>query len=78
MLQSMSDQPSARLQFEYASLLLCSSSLEEIREAIELFNELLEIGFNRSESLYQISLGYLKLGEYSAAKSRAAMLLKMV
>ncbi|PFH37737.1 putative tetratricopeptide repeat protein 11 [Besnoitia besnoiti] len=71
------DSPSPRLQFEYACLLSCSPSREEIRESLELFDELLEIGFTRADCLFQISLAYLKLGEYNSAKRRVETLLRL-
>ncbi|CEL93881.1 unnamed protein product [Vitrella brassicaformis CCMP3155] len=75
--QAQASNPSPRLQFEYACLLSCSPNREEIREALELFNELLEIGFDRPDCLYQISLAHLKLGEYALAKRRVEMLLRI-
>ncbi|PHJ23085.1 tetratricopeptide repeat protein 11 [Cystoisospora suis] len=75
--QLLMDSPSPRLQFEYACLLSCSPNREEIRESLELFDELLEIGFNRADCLFQIALAHLKLGEYNLAKRRVEMLLRL-
>ncbi|KEP62097.1 UNVERIFIED_CONTAM: tetratricopeptide repeat protein 11, putative [Hammondia hammondi] len=71
------DSPSPRLQFEYACLLSCSPNRDEVRESLELFGELLDIGFNRPDCLFQISLAHLKLGEYNLAKRRVETLLRL-
>mmetsp|Transcript_90947 Transcript_90947/g.294345 ORF Transcript_90947/g.294345 Transcript_90947/m.294345 type:complete len:146 (+) Transcript_90947:81-518(+) len=60
-------QPSPRLQFEYACLLICSPKRAEIREGVRLLDELLEVGFNRPEVLHHLALAHLKLGQYVRA-----------
>uniref|UniRef100_A0A7S0FY40 Mitochondrial fission 1 protein n=1 Tax=Pyrodinium bahamense TaxID=73915 RepID=A0A7S0FY40_9DINO len=71
--QADSDQPSPRLQYEYACLLICSPKRAEIREGARLLDQLLEVGFNRPEVLHQLTLTYLKLGQYVRAKEHVDM-----
>mmetsp|Transcript_103689 Transcript_103689/g.231623 ORF Transcript_103689/g.231623 Transcript_103689/m.231623 type:complete len:146 (+) Transcript_103689:71-508(+) len=66
--QAHSDQPSPRLQFEFASLLICSPRRSDVREGCQLLDELLEVGFSRPEVLHHLTLTHLKLGEYVRAK----------
>lgn len=75
--ECMSETPSPRLQFEYACLLSCSPSRSDLRDALEMFHELLEIGYNQSNCLYQLAMAHLKLGEYYLAKRRVEMLIRM-
>ncbi|OEH78183.1 hypothetical protein cyc_01625 [Cyclospora cayetanensis] len=65
------------LQFELASLLSCSPRKANLREATDLLTELLDIGFSRTDCLFQLALVHLKLGEYSLAKRRVETLLRM-
>eukprot|EP00922_Rhytidocystis_sp_ex-Travisia-forbesii_P007451 GHVS01010879.1.p1 GENE.GHVS01010879.1~~GHVS01010879.1.p1 ORF type:complete len:132 (+),score=14.35 GHVS01010879.1:176-571(+) len=73
-----SENPSPRLQLEYASLLSCSPDKANIREALDLFNELIEIGYNRPDCLYQLSIAHLKLGDHALARQQIEQLLRMV
>ncbi|XP_026190646.1 mitochondrial fission 1 protein [Cyclospora cayetanensis] len=66
-----------KLQFELASLLSCSPRKANLREATDLLTELLDIGFSRTDCLFQLALVHLKLGEYSLAKRRVETLLRM-
>lgn len=75
--QCNSETPSPRLQFEIACLLSCSPKRSEIREALEMFHELLQIEYNQSECLYQLAMAHLKLNEYYMAKKRVEMLLRL-
>eukprot|EP00922_Rhytidocystis_sp_ex-Travisia-forbesii_P007452 GHVS01010880.1.p1 GENE.GHVS01010880.1~~GHVS01010880.1.p1 ORF type:complete len:150 (+),score=21.19 GHVS01010880.1:176-625(+) len=72
-----SENPSPRLQLEYASLLSCSPDKANIREALDLFNELIEIGYNRPDCLYQLSIAHLKLGDHALARQQIEQLLRM-
>ncbi|CDI81787.1 hypothetical protein, conserved [Eimeria acervulina] len=69
--------PCPRLQFEFASLLICSPNVKDLKDSADLLTELLEIGFCRSDCLFQLALVYLKLGHYSLAKRRVEALLRM-
>eukprot|EP00927_Polykrikos_kofoidii_P057249 TRINITY_DN51369_c0_g1_i1.p1 TRINITY_DN51369_c0_g1~~TRINITY_DN51369_c0_g1_i1.p1 ORF type:complete len:168 (-),score=25.70 TRINITY_DN51369_c0_g1_i1:99-533(-) len=71
--QASSDNPSARLQFDFACLLICSPSRSDVREGIELLDQLLEVGFNRTEVLHQLALAHLKIGQYIKAKENVDM-----
>ncbi|CDJ50805.1 hypothetical protein, conserved [Eimeria brunetti] len=75
--QLQSGCPCPRLQFEFASLLICSPNEKDLKESADLLTELLEIGFCRSDCLFQLALVYLKLGHYSLAKRRVEALLRM-
>ncbi|CDJ35989.1 uncharacterized protein EMH_0004080 [Eimeria mitis] len=75
--QVESGSPCPRLQFEFASLLICSPNDKDLRDSADLLTELLEIGFCRSDCLFQLALVYLKLGHYSLAKRRVEALLRM-
>mmetsp|Transcript_98486 Transcript_98486/g.228349 ORF Transcript_98486/g.228349 Transcript_98486/m.228349 type:complete len:147 (+) Transcript_98486:107-547(+) len=66
--QADSDNPSPRLQYEYACLLICSPKRADIREGVHLLDQLLEVGFNRPEVLHHLTLTHLKLGQYVRAK----------
>merc|ERR1740123_287463 len=68
--QAYSDQPSPRLQFEFACLLVSSPKRAHIREGVRLLEELLEAGFNRTEVLHHLALTHLKLGHYIRAKEQ--------
>ncbi|CDJ40781.1 hypothetical protein, conserved, partial [Eimeria tenella] len=37
--------PCPRLQFEFASLLICSPNKRDLKDSVDLLTELLEIGF---------------------------------
>merc|ERR1719401_223896 len=71
--QAHSDQPSPRLQFEFASLLICSPRRSDVREGRELLDQLLEVGFSRPEVLHYLTLTHLKLGQYLQAKEHVDM-----
>mmetsp|Transcript_112170 Transcript_112170/g.328152 ORF Transcript_112170/g.328152 Transcript_112170/m.328152 type:complete len:147 (-) Transcript_112170:80-520(-) len=71
--QADSDQPSPRLQYEYACLLICSAKRADVREGARLLDQLLEVGFNRPEVLHHLSLAHLKLGQYVRAKEHVDM-----
>jgi len=66
--QAHSDQPSPKLQFEFACLLVCSPRRADVREGAQLLDELLEAGFSRAEVLHHLTLTNLKLGQYAKAK----------
>merc|ERR1719277_909555 len=71
--QAHSDQPSPRLQFEFACLLICSPRRTDVREGKELLDQLLEVGFSRPEVLHYLTLTHLKLGQYLQAKEHVDM-----
>jgi tetratricopeptide (TPR) repeat protein len=75
--QAHGGNPSARLQYEYAYLLSCSANHDEIRESIDLFRQLYEGGYQRSEVLYQIAQAHFKIGDYKESKRCLAMLLRL-
>merc|ERR1719313_2600104 len=49
----------------------------EVREGIKLFDELLQVGYNRVDVLYHAALAHFKLSEYATAKHRLDMLLRL-
>jgi len=71
--QADSDQPSPRLQYEFACLLVCSPKRADISEGVRLLDELLEAGFHRAEVLHQLALTDFKLGQYVNAKRHLDM-----
>eukprot|EP00918_Siedleckia_nematoides_P010707 GHVU01023383.1.p1 GENE.GHVU01023383.1~~GHVU01023383.1.p1 ORF type:complete len:147 (-),score=19.42 GHVU01023383.1:1556-1996(-) len=71
------DAPSPRLQYEFACMLACSPSSRDNREALELLDELVSIGYGLSDSLYQSALTHYKLGEFAAARGKIETLLRM-
>mmetsp|Transcript_118864 Transcript_118864/g.236832 ORF Transcript_118864/g.236832 Transcript_118864/m.236832 type:complete len:149 (+) Transcript_118864:143-589(+) len=75
--QADSEQPSPRLQYEFACLLVCSPKRADIREGVRLLDELLEAGFHRAEVLHHLSLSYFKLGQYVHAKRYLDMWLSL-
>merc|ERR1712060_664286 len=71
--QANSDAPSPRLQFEFACLLVCSPRRADVREGAMLLDQLLEAGFDRPAVLSNLTLTYLKLGQYVRAKEHVDM-----
>ncbi|CAJ1337678.1 unnamed protein product [Effrenium voratum] len=63
--------PSPKLQWELACLLSCSPRYAHVGEAVFLFNELIEVGFERAHCLHRLILANMKLGNYSKAKEAA-------
>lgn len=61
-------QPSPKIQFEYACLLICSPSRADIREGVELLVQLYDVEFHPTEVLHRLALAHLKLGQYGQAK----------
>jgi len=72
-----SDQPSPQVQFEFACLLVSSPKRANIREGVELLEELLTAGFHRAEVLHHLALTHLKLGQYVRAKEQVDVLLNL-
>eukprot|EP00742_Colponemidia_sp_Colp-10_P003367 GILJ01003586.1.p1 GENE.GILJ01003586.1~~GILJ01003586.1.p1 ORF type:complete len:189 (+),score=14.44 GILJ01003586.1:59-568(+) len=71
------DAPSPQAQFELAWCLTCSSNRGDLREGIELLQELIEAGYNRLDCIYYIALAHFRLGEYAKSRRRIEMLLRM-
>lgn len=69
--------PSPRLQLEFAGLLACSTRRLDVEEAIELMEELLEIGYHRADCLYQVAMAQLKMADYYRAKQSVDRLLRL-
>merc|ERR1712187_646342 len=75
--QANSDAPSPSLQFEFACLLVCSPRKADMREGVRLLEELLGVGFDRIAVLNNLTLTYLKLGQYVRAKENVDLLLQL-
>uniref|UniRef100_A0A0G4GYX0 Mitochondrial fission 1 protein n=1 Tax=Chromera velia CCMP2878 TaxID=1169474 RepID=A0A0G4GYX0_9ALVE len=75
--ESNEEEPSPRLQLDLGAHLCCSIEKEDVKEGIELLQELLSIGYRRQEVLYQLALGHMKLGKHAVARKEAEMLLRM-
>mmetsp|Transcript_70923 Transcript_70923/g.122942 ORF Transcript_70923/g.122942 Transcript_70923/m.122942 type:complete len:145 (-) Transcript_70923:81-515(-) len=65
--------PSALLTFNYASLLICSPSKDDVKSGAEYLELCLEVGYRREECLHLLTLTHLKLGQYAKAKKDVDM-----
>lgn len=70
-------KPSAKVQYDYACMLMCSGDTEHVNMAIELFDELVKIRYMSGQSMYQLALCYMKKKEYKKARRYLDMLLRL-
>ncbi|GFE54779.1 tetratricopeptide repeat protein 11 [Babesia ovis] len=70
-------QPSAKVQYDYACMLMCSPRPEHISLAIELFEELIRIRYQSTQCMYQLALCHMKRREYKKARRHLDMLLRL-
>eukprot|EP00916_Digyalum_oweni_P018304 GHVL01030713.1.p1 GENE.GHVL01030713.1~~GHVL01030713.1.p1 ORF type:complete len:140 (+),score=14.04 GHVL01030713.1:132-551(+) len=71
------DNPSPKIQFEYAIVLAATNNSKKLKLSAELFQELIEIGYQRGDALYQMCLVLLKLGDYSTSRKIAKSLIEL-
>lgn len=69
--QVAKEEPSPKFQWEFACTLACSPRYVDVAEAVQLLEELVEVGFRRVDCLHQLILANLKLGHYAKAKESA-------
>lgn len=69
--------PSAKVQYDYACMLMCSTDNNHVTLAIELFEELIKIRYMSVQSMYQLALCHMKKREYKRARRYLDMLLRM-
>ncbi|CDR95369.1 hypothetical protein, conserved [Babesia bigemina] len=70
-------QPSVKVQYDYACMLMCSMQSNHINLSIELFEELLRIRFNSVQCMYQLALCHMRKREYKKARRHLDMLLRL-
>ncbi|ORM40831.1 uncharacterized protein BXIN_2247 [Babesia sp. Xinjiang] len=70
-------QPSPKVQYDYACMLMCSPQSEHIKLAIELFDELIRIRYQSAQCMYQLALCHMKRREYKKARRHLDMLLRL-
>ncbi|GBE61432.1 Tetratricopeptide repeat 11 [Babesia ovata] len=70
-------QLSAKVQYDYACMLMCSVQSNHINLSIELFEELIRIRYNSAKCMYQLALCHMKKREYKKAKRHLDMLLRL-
>lgn len=69
--QVAKEEPSPKFQWEFACTLACSPRYADVIEAVELLEELVEVGFRRVDCLHHLILANLKIGQYAKAKDNA-------
>ncbi|KAK2198023.1 bifunctional Mitochondria fission 1 protein/Tetratricopeptide-like helical domain superfamily/Fis1 [Babesia duncani] len=69
--------PSAKLQYEYACMLICSSKPNHIDTAIELLDELVRIRYQSVNCMYQLALAHMKRKQYRKARRYLDALLRI-
>ncbi|AFZ79140.1 hypothetical protein BEWA_019860 [Theileria equi strain WA] len=69
--------PSARIQYEYACMLMCSPKDSDTTIAIGLFEELLRVRFQSVNCLYQLALCFIKKKKYRTARKHLDILLRL-
>uniref|UniRef100_A0A3B0MPA7 TPR repeat, putative n=1 Tax=Theileria annulata TaxID=5874 RepID=A0A3B0MPA7_THEAN len=62
------NNPSARVQYEYACMLMCSPKSSDLDSAIDLFDELIRIQYQSVNCMYQLALCYIKRKRYRKAR----------
>ncbi|KAK1938504.1 hypothetical protein X943_001820 [Babesia divergens] len=71
------NQPSPKVQYDYACMLMCSPETEHMNLAIELFDELIRIRYMSVQCMYQLALCHMKKREYKKARRHLDMLLRV-
>ncbi|UVC49880.1 hypothetical protein MACK_003497 [Theileria orientalis] len=69
--------PSARVQYEYACMLMCSPKSSDISTAIDLFDELIRIQYQSVNCMYQLALCYIKKKKYGKARKYLELILRV-
>ncbi|BAM39987.1 uncharacterized protein TOT_020000254 [Theileria orientalis strain Shintoku] len=70
--------PSARVQYEYACMLMCSPKSSDISTAIDLFDELIRIQYQSVNCMYQLAMCYIKKKKYGKARKYLELILRVV
>mmetsp|Transcript_21069 Transcript_21069/g.39599 ORF Transcript_21069/g.39599 Transcript_21069/m.39599 type:complete len:148 (+) Transcript_21069:56-499(+) len=69
-IQARNEIPSPKIQFDFACALIASCRYSDVKEAIFLLDELLDVGFRRNDTLHYMTLAHLKLGNYGRCKEK--------